>query len=234
MEYWLEWARGPAFRFAFAVMLLGLLRLMILNIVGIVALSRRAQDKTVPAKRIFQDTLKWLFPFGKVTKAQVLFTVTSFVFHLSILIVPIFLGAHILLWQKGLGLAWPGIPQGWADVLTVVAIATALILLVRRVSAQASRSLSRVQDYLLPLIIIVPFVSGFLAMHPAGNPFSSDTTMFVHVMSGNLLFILIPFTKLSHVVLFSTTQLVSEMGWHLAPNSGTRVAIALGKEGEPV
>jgi nitrate reductase gamma subunit len=119
-------------------------------------------------------------------------------------------------------------------VLTVVGIATALVLFVRRVSAQVSRSLSRVQDYLLPLIIVVPFISGFLAMHPAGNPFSSDTTMFVHVMSGNLLFILIPFTKLSHVVLFSTTQLVSEMGWHLAPNSGARVAIALGKEGEPV
>jgi nitrate reductase gamma subunit len=118
--------------------------------------------------------------------------------------------------------------------MTILAIVTALTLFARRISAQASRSLSRVQDYLLPLIIVVPFISGFLAMHPAGNPFSSETTMFVHVMSGNLLFILIPFTKLSHVVLFSTTQLVSEMGWHLAPHSGTRVALALGKEGEPV
>jgi nitrate reductase gamma subunit len=58
--------------------------------------------------------------------------------------------------------------------------------------------------------------------------------MFVHVMSGNLIFILIPFTKLSHAVLFPATQVVSEMGWHLAADSGTRVAMALGKEGEPV
>ena len=40
-------------------------------------------------------------------------------------------------------------------------------------------------------------------------------------MSGNLIFILIPFTKLSHAVLFPATQLVSEMGWHLAADSGT-------------
>jgi len=102
------------------------------------------------------------------------------------------------------------------------------------VSARASRALSRTQDYLLPLIIGVAFVSGYLAMHPAVNPFSYNATMFVHVMVGNLIFILIPFSKLSHIALFPVTQLVSEMGWHLVPESGARVALALGKEGEPI
>ncbi len=87
---------------------------------------------------------------------------------------------------------------------------------------------------LLPLIIAVPFITGYLAMHPAINPFNYSSTMFVHVMSGNLIFILIPFTKLSHVVLFPTTQVVSEMGWHLVADSGRRVALALGKEGEAI
>jgi hypothetical protein len=58
--------------------------------------------------------------------------------------------------------------------------------------------------------------------------------MFVHVMSGNLVLVMIPFSKLSHAVLFPTTQLVSEMAWHLVPNSGEKVVLSLGKENEPI
>jgi hypothetical protein len=71
-------------------------------------------------------------------------------------------------------------------------------------------------------------------MHPAINPFGYDGTMFVHVMSGNLLFVVMPFTKVSHVALFPATQLVSEIGWHLQPGAGREVALALGKEDEPI
>jgi hypothetical protein len=53
-------------------------------------------------------------------------------------------------------------------------------------------------------------------------------------MSGNLIFLLVPFTKLSHVALFPATQLVSELGWHLEPGAGQRVAITLGKENQPI
>lgn len=234
MEHWLEWARGPVFRFAFAVMLLGLMRLVVLNIIGIVMMTWRAQDKRIPIKVVVRDTLGWLFPFERVPKPQLAFTLTSFIFHVSIIIVPLFLGAHILLWERSLGIRWPALGQSWADGLTLLAGVTAIILFVRRVSARVSLALSRAQDFVLPIVIAVPFVSGYLAMHPAISPFGYNATMFVHVMTGNLVFVLIPFTKLSHVVLFPTTQVVSEMGWHFIPDSGTRVAVALGKEGEPI
>jgi nitrate reductase gamma subunit len=124
--------------------------------------------------------------------------------------------------------------QGLADILTIVAIATSVILFVRRVSTRMTRKLSRPQDYVLPLLIVLPFITGYLAMHPASNPFSYNPTMLVHVLSSNLLLVLIPFSKLSHVALFPATQLVSEMGWHLVPGGGSGVVLALGKEGEPV
>jgi len=124
--------------------------------------------------------------------------------------------------------------QGWADTMTLIAIATAVVLLSRRLFTRQARSLNRVQDYLLPILIAAPLVSGYLAMHPAINPFRYDPTMLVHVLSGNLVLIAIPFSKLSHAVLFPVSQLVSEMGWHLGPNSGTAVAMALSKDGEPI
>jgi nitrate reductase gamma subunit len=230
---WLEWAKGPVFRFSIILLLLGLLRLMVLNVVNIVDLISRARNRNIPWRAVIRDTFGWLFPY-KTAKSQKVITVVSILFHVSVIVTPIFLAAHIMLWRRGVGVGWSAIPQVAADYLTLTAVATAAVLFIKRVSASATRALSRPQDYLLPLLIMVPFVSGYLAMHPAINPFEYNATMFVHVMSGNLILVLIPFTKMSHAVLFPTTQLVSEMAWHLAPDSGDSVALTLGKENEPI
>ena len=71
-------------------------------------------------------------------------------------------------------------------------------------------------------------------MHPAMNPFSHEVALFVHVMSANVVFVLIPVTKLSHVVLIPTVQLVSEVAWHWPPDAGSKLAATLGKENEPI
>ena len=233
MAEWLEWARGPAFRLAVALMILGLLRLAILNAVNIMNVLTHARDRNIPWKTVLADTARWFFPYKKV-QPQLVFTIASLLFHVSVIVTPIFLAAHIGLWERGVGISWAAIPQTAADYLTLIAIASAAVLFIKRVSARATRALSRPQDYLLPLLIMVPFVSGYLAMHPGMNPFQYNSTMFVHVMSGNVLLALIPFSKLSHVVLFPTTQLVSEMAWHLAPRAGREVAVTLGKENEPI
>ena len=118
-----------------------------------------------------------------------------------------------------------------ADVLTIVAVITAVALVIQRLSARATRVLSRAQDYVLPLIIALPFASGFFVMHPAFNPFSFNAMLFIHVMTANAVMILIPLTKLTHAALFPDLQLVSEMGWHWPPDAGSKLAVTLGKEG---
>lgn len=233
MTEWLEWARGPAFRFSIVLMILGLLRLIVMNLVDVANVVTRARNRSIPWKTVIRDTCKWLLPY-KTVKSHSLITVVSVLFHVAVIVTPLFLAAHIMLWQRGVGVGWPAIPQVAADYLTLVAIATAAVLFVKRVSAKVTRALSRPQDYLLPLLIMIPFVTGYLAMHPSLNPFDYSATMFVHVMSGNVILVLIPFSKLSHAALFPTTQLVSEMAWHLAPNSGDKVALTLGKENEPI
>ena len=100
--------------------------------------------------------------------------------------------------------------------------------------ARIRRSLSRFQDYAIPLVIAVPFASGFLVMHPELNPFGYTATLLVHVMSANVVLILVPISKICHCVLLPFTQLVSEVGWHFPADAGSKVAAALGKEGEPV
>jgi nitrate reductase gamma subunit len=194
---------------------------------------RRAGDQSLPYSKLIVTTLKWLVPVAKI-RTEILYSVTSILFHIAILIVPVFLGGHIALWARGLGLSWPAIPNEVADILAIIAIVTAVALVVQRVSARATRSLSRFQDYVLPLLIAVPFVTGFLVVHPAMNPFSYEAVLFVHVMSANLIFVLMPITKLSHAALMPSVQFVSELGWKWPADSGSRVAVALRKEEEPV
>lgn len=236
MELWLEWARGPVFRACLIIMLLGLARVLLLNTLSVAAIIRRARknDRKVPYRVILKATLKWMLPAKKAVERRAIFSLTSIAFHVAIIVTPIFLGAHILLWDRGLGLSWPSITNAAADILTLIAIITGLLLFIQRLAARDSRAISRLQDYLWPLLVVVPFVSGFLAMHPGINPFGYNGTLFVHVMSGNLILLFIPFSKLSHIALFPTTQIVSELGWFLDPQSGQNVSATLEKENEPI
>jgi nitrate reductase gamma subunit len=233
LDAWLEWARGPFFWAALTFMGLGLGRLLVITIWQIVRAMRQAGDKSLPSRQLTQATLKWLVPIDRV-RNRFLFSMTTITFHVSVILVPILLAGHIALVKRGTGLSWPALPNLVADVLTVTAVVAALALVIQRAAAKPSRSLSRFQDYAIPLVIAVPFASGFLVMHPQLNPFGFTATLLVHVMSANVVLILFPITKICHCVLLPFTQLVSEVGWHFPSDAGSKVGAALGKEGEPV
>ncbi len=233
MEAWLDWARGPAFRFALALLVLGVLRHVFLLVAGIRLAMKRAGDKKLPWKAILKSTVSWLFPARHLGQSP-FFSAASVVFHAGVILAPLFLVSHVYLIEQSIGVSWPTLPAILADVLTGAAILGLGTVLVLRVSSRAARALNRPVDLWLPSLLLVPFLSGFLAMHPALNPIPFDAMLLVHVLSGALVLALIPFTKLVHFVSLPATQLVSEVGWHFPPDAGERVAVALGKENQPI
>jgi nitrate reductase gamma subunit len=233
LEAWLAWARGPFFWAALTFMVLGLLRLFVVTMWQIVRTMRQAGDRQMPSRQVALATLKWLVPVDRVRNRPI-FSLTTLAFHVSVILVPVFLAGHIALWKRGTGLSWPALPNSVADILTIAAVVTAVALVIQRVTGRATRSLSRFQDYAIPLVIAVPFASGLLVMHPDWNPFPFEAALLVHVVSANVLLILVPITKICHCVLLPLTQLVSEAAWHFSPDAGSKVAAALGKEGEPI
>ncbi len=233
IDLWLDLGRGPIFHFSFVLMILGLLRHAVLTWMGILRMIRQAGDPRISYRTVFRTTLLWLFPFKNLNN-RIWYSITSVTFHVGLIITPIFLAAHILLWRRGLRLSWPSIPQSLADSLTILTIMAGVGLIIGRLANRHSRAISRFQDFILPILLILPFLTGFLAGRPEINPFDYKTVMLIHVMSSNLIFILIPFTKMAHAVLLPTTQLVSETGWHFPANSGVEVALALQKEVQEV
>jgi nitrate reductase gamma subunit len=113
-----------------------------------------------------------------------------------------------------------------ADVLTLLTIGCVLALLGFRLFRTSHRVVSGTGDYFLLVMVLLPFLSGYLASHPGVNPLSWEVMMLTHLLSAELLFVLVPTTKLAHVVLFFFDR-ISGVHWQLRPGAGDRVAEAL-------
>jgi hypothetical protein len=233
MHAWLHWFQGPLFWAALTFLVLGLGHRLALAGAAAHKALRRAGDKRVVYRTLWRATLRWLSP-GAALGARPLFSATSMVFHATIIVVPLFLAGHIALIKAGLGWSWPALPDAVATWLAVAAVVAAAALVIERLAARATRALSGFQEYALPLAVAVPFVTGLLVAHPAWNPLPYDVMRLLHAASADLLLVLIPVTKLSHIALFPVTQLVTEMAWHFAPDAGERVGVALGRGSEPI
>ena len=83
MSELLEFARGPLFRFSLAVMLLGLARIIALDIAAAIGAYRRAGDKKLPWDFIIKRTLRWLFPVNRVMTARPVYSLLSILFHVG-------------------------------------------------------------------------------------------------------------------------------------------------------
>jgi nitrate reductase gamma subunit len=229
MEQWIEFARGPLFALTFLIMILGLIRLVIIQVYSIIS-GKGRKIRNAPWKKIAADTLSWIIPIRHLIPGTKIFSVVSFLCHIGIILVPVFLADHIAQWETLFGFNLPQIGYTLADFLTIFTIACLIVLLGFRIFSSRLRSMSKKMDYILLIIILIPFTSGYLAMHPSINPFSWNTVMLIHLLSAELLFVLIPFTKLAHIVLFVFDR-ISGIHWQLRPGAGDRVAETLfGKE----
>ncbi len=229
IDKWIDFFMGPMFALTFLFMVLGLGRHLVLQLD---TLFRRKGDrlKHMPWRKMMKDSLGWAFPIKHLVTGNVIFSNASFLFHIGAILVPLFLLDHIALWEGLLKINLPALSPMWADILTVITIVTLLVLLMNRTIFAKMRAIGRPSDYWILVLTLLPFVTGFLAAHPSMNPLRWETMFLLHLLSAEALFLMIPFSKLSHIVLIFFDR-ISEVHWQLRPGAGDRVAEALyGKE----
>jgi len=160
----------------------------------------------------------WLLPWGSASmRLQPVFTAAFFLFHLTLLAVPLFFSGHNILWDEAFHWSLWSMPDGWADALTVVFLLSAAFLLARRLARPEVRILTTAGDYALLVLTTLPFLTGFMAVHHWG-PY--EAVMILHLLSSEILLILIPFTKLGHVALFFFTR--AFIGFEMGSRRGAR------------
>lgn len=234
MPTWLEIAKGPIFRFTLVILVLGLARLVFLSLWGMLIALRQAGDRNISYTQIVKETLSWLVPIHRLHRTRPIFSYASFVLHLGIIFAGLFLSNHIAILKSNLAISWPAIHRPILDILTLAAIVAVVYLLLFRIYVRNSRYMSNAIDYLLLLLILNIFVSGYVAGR-AWNPVSYNTLMLFHTLNGVVLLLLIPFTKIAHCVLYPLIRLASEIAWHLTPQGGSDVVRTLhGPEGRKI
>jgi nitrate reductase gamma subunit len=125
--------------------------------------------------------------------------IISTIFHSFIFIIPLFLLGHNLLLYESWGLSLFSLPDWLCDTLTAIFILIGLFFLLRRLIVPQVRIISTAYDYLVLGITVAPFLSGFFAYH---QWFDYKTVITIHMLVGELMLMVIPFTKIGHMVFF--------------------------------
>jgi nitrate reductase gamma subunit len=203
-----QFVTGPMAWLAFTVFFVGIVYRVVQYVRGLDWQLDRVAYKPEMKHGIrgaLRSILFWLVPFGthswRYYKGT---TILVFLFHIGLIFTPIFLKGHNILLQERWGFSLPTIPEGLADFMTIVVIVAGIFLLLRRIALPEVRILTTGYDVLILAIAVAPFVTGFMAFHQVG---SYNFWLIAHILSGEIMLIAIPFTKLSHFVLFFMTRM---------------------------
>lgn len=210
-----EFVRGPLLWASFAVFFGGLA----FQLIRLIALSK-AKDRVIynhlSLKWAMRSILHWLFPFNHTVKLYPVYSIVAYIFHICLLFVPIFLLAHNVLWFESWGINWWSLPERAADWLTLLMLASILFLTVRRMALPYVRIVTSPVDYLLLLAVALPFLTGYMAYH---QWFDYKWVLIAHILSGELMLAIIPFTKLIHMVYFFLAR--AQVGMEFGERRGT-------------
>ena len=206
--------RGPLVWIAFIVFIGG----SIYRVKSFIDLVKK--DKTImpfiSLKYTLRSLIHWLVPFAsKSWRRYPVVTTVTFIFHIGLVILPLFVLGHIVLVNESWGIRWWNVSEGFADFMTVVVMICCVFFFLRRLFAPKVKFVTFGDDYLMLAISFLPFLTGFLAYHQVFLPPKIMTIL--HMLSGEVMLIAIPFTRLAHMFYFFLTR--SFMGsqfalWH--------------------
>ena len=152
-----------------------------------------------------RSIIQWVIPFGSFNwRQRWMMTVMTFLFHISLVVTPIFLLSHNILWYESWGITWWTLPEGLADIMTMIVIGTCIFFFLRRIFAPEVRFVTSASDFLILAITFAPFITGFFAYHQLLLPYK--TMVIIHMIAGEIMLIAIPFTRLAHMFYFFLTR----------------------------
>lgn len=206
-----EFVTGPLAWLAFGVFLLG-------SAWRLSSMYQLAKKKDGPSMAFMdwgfslRSIVNWLIPFNALgwRKSPVM-TVATFAFHICLIAVPVFLMAHVAVWDEFFGVSYATLPDGVADIMTLIVLAACLVFAGRRLTLKDVAYVTTGKDWLALVIVTLPFLTGFLAYHQV---LDYQVMLIAHIVTGEIMLAAIPFTRLSHMIFsaFTRAYMGSEFG----------------------
>ncbi len=200
----LEFARGPALQVAAYILVAGVLW----RIVGIILLKEKPDYSEPRGSGGYGAALKTIWSRGFTAdafkKATMYPKMMAYFMHIGLFVVIFFFTPHIVFFEGFLGFDWPGLPNSAIYVLGVAVVASAIALLVRRMTSPVLKLISNFDDYFSWFITVLPLVTGLLIPIRFGVRY--ETLLAIHILSVAALMIWLPFGKLGHTFLVFITR----------------------------
>lgn len=193
-----EFVSGPLVWIAVAVLVVG-------SVYRIVNMVRLAKQDTVimPYMKLdysLRSIAHWVVPYGsRSMRINTLMTAVAFAFHICLLATPLLLAAHWEIW----GIDFPTLPDWLADAMTVVVILGGFYFLQRRLLVPYVANVTSYADYALLFFVVLPYLTGFIAYH---QWFNYQVVITLHALSGCIMLMIIPFTRIAHMIYFAFTR----------------------------
>ena len=169
-------------------------------------------------KRSLQRMTEWFDSLRKtVWRTHTSVMVMTSLFHFFLVVTPFFVLGHNILLDRAWGIRFLSLPEWLTDVLTVIVFICAAFFLYRRLFLARVRAITTGYDYLMLLVTLSPFLTGYLAYH---QWFDYRMVIFLHILSGEVMLITIPFTKLGHMIFFFLYRFL--IGSEYSFSQGTR------------
>ena len=144
--------------------------------------------------------------------------IVSYLFHCLVFIVPLFLLGHNILLRNSLGISLWSFPESVSDTLTILLLIGGVFFLLRRLFLSRVRAITTPYDYLVLMITLAPFLTGFLAYHQC---FEYRTVIFLHILAGEIMLLTLPFTRLGHMIFFFLYRFLIDGEYSFVPGTRT-------------
>jgi len=198
-----DFVSGPLAWLAFILFIGGSLYRLI-QLLVLVHKKERFIYSYMSLKYALRSIAHWMTPFATENmRRHPVLTIVAFVFHICLILTPIFLLAHVTLVEESWNISWWTLPEGAAQIMTIAVIAGCVFFLVRRMTRQEVRYVTYASDYVILAIVAAPFITGLLAYY---QWFGYQSFMILHILSGEVMLAAIPFTRLSHMLFAPLTR----------------------------
>jgi nitrate reductase gamma subunit len=202
----LDFARGDALVFAFAVFAFGSVwRLTAL------LMSPRLRQFSQPrpgtpgdAEAALRGVLSRFWPHKHYERKVLFNTVNGYVFHIGLAIVVFLYRPHILFFEGIVGFSWPALPNTMVYGIGMVTVISLIAALIKRLTNPVQKLISTADDYISWAITVAPVVTGLWAVN--GLFLAYETILAIHILSVCALLIWLPFGKLMHTFIFALSR----------------------------
>jgi ferredoxin/nitrate reductase gamma subunit len=180
---------GPLLSVALTIFFAGIIIRTTLFVLSIL-LNQRSRN--ISKRNIAAIFGRAFLPYHRYVDRKPIYTLSRYLFHLCVFVVPIWLYGHIIIWEESVfEVSWQSLPDSWADRLTLIVLGLAACFFLRRIFLRHIRVKSSFSDYFLIIMVALPFSTGYFLTHETLDfiPFFYDHMMTIHVLSGEAILI---------------------------------------------